>query len=342
MLRQILPSGFDSICCGMDPYNQGNVGNVHDFIRIGSLLQYDHCPELSAEMRDFHRAITINRDRHYPRIKHDISEIDLSDKPVVIMAPGTSASRCLPLLRERFNDIHLISMNKAISFMQPHIAFIMERHALPSWLQDENGQFVPWVGESPLVTTPDASDWLADCWEPDNTFYYWMQFGEIPNDPRSIGLRKKHAVLWSYLMTPCTAIHLAARCGARKVVLVGHDFCMDVEGHIYPGMLADRHPSKFNQGGYPCHAVDGRIAITNPILYYFSKVMQACCYWMERNGIPVINASDHSILEWRNTDLKTALETRHETIVDFESGEFLGIYQSHREAVTNAVRTQVA
>src|SRR5690606_12577668 len=103
-------------------------------------------------------------------------------------------------------------------------------------------------------------------------------------------------------------------------VLVGHDYSLDIEGNVYPGHAAKDHPNQWQKGAVPVIGHDGKKVLMNQTLAYYRNIMAACCYWVERNGTPVLNATPHGLLNWRPTNLVDALTKEYQPIVDFITG----------------------
>lgn len=330
--RVVNDKGLEAIFCGEYEEDPSCSAYVHDFVRYGQLNSPWSCTGVESHLRDIYANIQANRDRHYKDLRRTMAEIDLSGQTVVLMAPGPSLKESIVDHADKwksldFSNVFTVAINRAVGFVHTDFAFITERSAREEWLRhDQLGYLAPWIPEVPLVTCPDASGWLADLWEPDNRFYAWIPYISIPEDKRAKQLSNLDNTLWSYWHTPVMALHFAVKRGAKKVVLLGHDYCLSKFGEVYPDVPANAQPQRWDKRATVGVGHDGRTIIYSLGLAYYRNIMRACCYWCERNGTPVLNATPTGTLDWRVTPIEKALSEEFETIVDFESGVINGPY----------------
>lgn len=290
--------GFEHYC----PLGPGGPV-VPDFIRYPWTMP----GSASDHSRDIQEVVQCNRDYHYPRAKHWISDFkEFQGKKVVIVCPGPSV-RKLPGLKVP-DDTKVLTVNKASSIAAPDAIFITERHAKTEWIE-RKGVLVPWVPDVPVITSVDAAQWIADVWG-DNAYYSVLPWSEFPQDPRALEHPDDH--LFAMVLTPVMAMHFAVKAGASQIILVGLDLSLDMGGFYYYDTHARDHINRYDRDAIPC-VTNGGLGATTPELAAHGQIMRTICYICERNGIPVINASGGAFA-WRNMDLERALCT-HEPIV---------------------------
>jgi hypothetical protein len=232
---------------------------------------------------------------------------EIEGRPVVIVCPGPSLvdlawqkGLCMP------DGTIVMTVNRAIKVPKnPSLAFITERWAMEEWIQDDQGGTLECVPETPLVTCPEASGWLADVWPDEKRFYFAMPWSEIPADGRDACLGD--AKVFSCLITTVLAMDFAQRLGASRIVLLGADFSMTAEGAYYWDVHAKNHPNRHDHRAMLTIDIFGGLRQTNQDLLYHRNVVEACAYWIERSaGIPVVNASAGGIFDWHVKPIETA------------------------------------
>ncbi len=315
MIRLITDTGLEEV----PTFDNGPM--IPDFVRY-RIENYQSEP-VKGHTRDIAAYVAGNRDYHYPRIKRTVDELHdrLAGKKVVLLCPGPSAAR-LPIWPIP-DDVVVIAVNSALRMGPPTLCFITERHARLEWVQKDNGDLLDHIPETPLITCPDASKWVADLWPDEDRYYCIMPWGEFPQDPRSIPYVQSGLLRFSCVITPIIAIDCVQKAAPERIVLAGMDFSTDTEGNYYFDLHASQHPNGYSKNLAPGVGNFGKIVGVSPDLAAHAAIMKAACYWIERSArIPVLNASD-GVLDWRPTPYEEALAGDFEPIVDDVSGDVM-------------------
>lgn len=343
--RLIEQDGFECIWPGINPTGS-DANAVCDYVTFGAPRFPNVSWRTPGYNRDFMHTIQHNRERHYAEPGRSIAELVplIKGRKVVIVCPGPSlavtfAGPPLPI----GEDVVVLGINhacKALNLQAPnHYAFISERHARLDWLTTEGTLLAGIPEPTPLVTVPEASAWLCDIWPVENRFYFNMDWSECPNDSR-----ERFPYLMPIHITPTMAVHFAVYCGAERIVFLGMDFALDLEGNYYWDMHASAHPNADEHA--MLHVLPGvrntGACASSRFLEYHRNLMEGVVYWAERSArIPCLNASDGGIFDWRPMPLEEALNGKHEPIVDRFTGEIETPCGDER-VTAEGLRTKVA
>lgn len=122
---------------------------------------------------------------------------------------------------------------------------------------------------------------------------------------------EKFGALDAGLTVSYSALHLAFRCKASKIILVGQDMAYTGQkNHAYEPLSWDVAKTR------NCRVVrdiNGNMAVTDDRMQQHVQLMWGAAYWCEKAGVPVYNSSGQGILDLgrtRNIPLKEALETK--------------------------------
>lgn len=89
-------------------------------------------------------------------------------------------------------------------------------------------------------------------------------------------------------------MHMAFRCRAKKIILVGQDLAYtDCKNHAFeplPWAVAEKRECIVVKD------VNGNMTVTDKRMIRHAKLMAAAAFWCERAGVPVYNSSGAGIL----------------------------------------------
>jgi len=327
--RFVMPDGEEYVSPGVPPggtVNQTMPYMIADFVRRDDWV----IPQFDKDERHLVAQLQRNRDAHYPFIEKTILDApECRGKTFLIVCPGPSLAPMIQEVQQALErpEVVGIVINRAIKYLRipaNQFAYITEAHALcTDWCEQEN-VLAPWAGACKLITSPDAAAWLVKVWPDDQRYYFIMQWAECPQDPRALPYMNRGAVAYCFVLSPVMALDAARRMGARKIILVGCDFALDLEGRYYLDALAWDHVCEHHRRALYTFDGTGQLCLTNMDLLFRRNSMEAVCYWLERSArVPILNASGGTLL-WHTMSLQEALDYDGEPIVDYQTGDFYG------------------
>lgn len=323
----ISPEGLEAIWPGSDPYMGGEQPVISDWISHGIGGPPGGEPVVYGASRDFVKNVFDNRDRHYrePGQSIDLLRADCQGKRFLIVCPGPSVSSTLEGV-DLPDDVVVLAINKAAGFVRldkpNRYALVMERHTKEEWFHPTREHLLaPWIPSCPLITVPESSAWLADMWPRENRYYCNVYWHNVPKDGREC-----YPKLLSWYITPVLAMDIARYLGASKIILVGCDLALSMEGMYYWDTHHSDHPNaKEHTESFTTAGIGGELCRSTPTFVFHRNCMEGVIYWIERTArIPVLNATGQGILDWRPTPLEEALHGKHDPIVDYFTGEVTG------------------
>ncbi len=308
--RIILPNGIESIACGC----------AHDGRRYlvprWSILE-SNASALSGEKRPSHIKTKIDRNYqgHLLRIRSGVSEMfgAFPGETFYIVGSGPSLIRNGHLLC-RSDGRKIIAINAALKYMvqtgeKPDYWFCLDWKSSTSWLE---GLDVSGVKLITSVTTPPK---MVDRFD---QHYHFVGITQSP-DCRE-GVNEKLGYLGGLdcgLTATYSAMYLAWAAGAKRIVLVGQDFAYTFGMYHWNEMVKRGHYKAAE--AYPVDCISGGDTVTDRQMAVNMTLVQAAAMWLKMDGVEVVNASQHGIMDWNPRPLAEVLaedvkEMAHERV----------------------------
>lgn len=254
-----------------------------------------------AEQRAGHvkAAIESNFEKHKHLIRDGVAELfgTAAGETVFIVGSGPSLNRNGQVLK-RMPGAKVIAINGALSYLaeigrKPDYYFTLD------WLGNEG-----WLDGMPT----DGVRLIASVTCPPEVVTRFEKYHHFVGMTLTSGseeeINRKYAYLGQLdagLTATYSAMHLAYRMGAEKIVLVGQDFAFTNGMYHWnercpKGLLEDRK-------AYPTTDINGYGTFTDYQLDRNMSLIRAAAMWCAEDGLEVINATEGGILDWNNRKL---------------------------------------
>jgi len=257
--------------------------------------------------------IESNFERHKHLIRDGVAELfgTAPGETVFIVGSGPSLNRngqCLA----RMPGARIIAINGALAYLtevgrKPDYYFTLDWLGRKEWLEGVDTSGVTLI--SSVTCPPDVI----------NRFRSYKHFvGMTLTSGSEEEINRKYAYLGQLdagLTATYSAMHLAYRMGAEKIVLVGQDFAF-TDGLYHwnercpAGLLEDRK-------AYPTTDINGYGTFTDYQLDRNMSLIRAAAMWCAEDGLEGINATEGGILDWNNRKLVDVVsEVRARALVE--------------------------
>lgn len=297
--KVVLASGIECIACGRAPD-----GRRYLVPHWSTLDERAHA--LAGEKRPIPilKKIDQQYQGHLLRIRSGVAEWwgACPGETFFIVGSGPSLLRNGHLLRKR-PGTKVIAINAALRYLvkrgtPPDFWFALDWKGSKGWLEGVDTAGVSLITS---VTTPPK---IVDRFD---RYYHFVGLTKSP-DCRE-GVNEKLAYLGGLdagLTATYSAMYFAWAAGAKRIVLVGQDFAYSF------GMYHWDQPTPRgcyeNQKAFPWPDIAGCDTVTDRNMSNNCAMVLGAAMWLEEDGVEVVNASQHGILDWNCQPLESVVE----------------------------------
>jgi len=296
--RIILPNGIESIACGVAP--DGRRYLVPRWSSLGG-----NAAALSGDKRPdkIKRQIDQNYQGHLLRIRSGVGEMfgAFPGETFYIVGSAPSLLRNGHLLT-RAPGRKIMAINAALRYLvnqgnPPDYWFCLDWKGSEGWLKD-----LPTDGVK-LITSVTTPPHLVDRFD---QHYHFVGITQSPDCREGVNERLGYlGGLDCGLTATYSAMYLAWASGAKRIVLVGQDFAYTFGMYHWDEPVKRGHYK--NAQAYPAPCISGGDTVTDLQMGVNMTLVQAAAMWLALDGVEVVNASQHGIMDWNVKPLADVL-----------------------------------
>ena len=233
-------------------------------------------------------------------------------KTWLLVGSGPSTEIQLDALKDikrDYPDVVVVAINDAMRCLGP-----INVHGFIAlcWLSDTKWWSGLGLKDVDLFTSFYTPIGILEPFLPERTYHFSTPLRDRMT-PYAQADIEKFGALDAGLPVSYSALHMAFRCHAKKIILVGQDLAYtDCKSHAFerlPWAVAEHRE---------CIAVkdiNGNMTVTDQRMMRHAKLLAGGAFWCERSGIPVYNSSGAGILNLgygRTIPLLDALQSKEE------------------------------
>jgi hypothetical protein len=234
-----------------------------------------------------------------------IEKPEYQNKTWIILGAGPSlyheAVKNLSAFDYNRDDVVVVGINRSLIGMVPDIYFCMDRHCDPIWWEDL--EKIEQDKRPILVTCPSADHRLLGLRWKDMYHFKNVSNPDMSEEVQRLGW------LESLQIAMCSAIDMAARANANKIIVLGSDCAFDDQGRKY--FDSEPTPPQVLEGQkfVPVTGINGHVCWINKSYYNQAAILKGVMTTVQfETGIPCYNASERGILNHNNMPLLEALK----------------------------------